>query len=243
MSTEPSSANPMISYPKWTAWDVVRWWVVPQRMGGGKRHLWQYKDSWIVYNKSRIQEAARTAKIPVLLLAGIAWNEAGGMPDVMDSIAHPARSFDWCGPDWVDRKLTVLKRPEVISVGSVSIQLRVAAHTLRLDINKMNFMDRNRFKTALERDTFNLNVVAMHLRNLILRDYPGADTTNLTDEQIMVVGSRYNRGTARKKEDILSSAQAPLGDPRRDYSSNGRTLLRHRDRVRILFEQRAFPGR
>ena len=83
----------------------------------------------------------------------------------------------------------------------------------------------------------------MHLRNLILHDYPGANTTNLTDEQIMMVGSRYNRGTARKKSDFINSAQAPIGSSIREYSSHGRTILRRRERVLRLWSQRATPGR
>ena len=63
----------------------------------------------------------------------------------------------------------------------------------------------------------------MHLRNLILHDYPGANTTNLTDEQIMMVGSRYNRGTARKKSDFINSAQAPIGSPIREYLDESAT--------------------
>lgn len=233
----------MISYPKWTAWDVVRWWVIPARLGGGEQHLLRYKDSWVVYNRERIIAAARNAKIPAYLLAGIAWNELGGKPDSMDSLAFPVRYFDWSGPNWVDRRLTITERPERTSVGSVSIQLRVAARTLGLDIAKMGFAEQNRFKAALERDAFNLNVVAQHLHAMILYDYPDADTLNLTDEQTMVVGSRYNRGTARKKEDILNSDKAAPGNRIREYSSHGRALLRRRERIRILWSQRAAGGR
>ena len=231
------------NYPSWTSWDFIRWWVVPAKLGGGRSYLERYKNGWVVYNRERIQAAARNARIPALLLAGVAWNEVGGKPDAMDSLAFPVRSFDWCGPDWVDRRLTVTKRPELTSMGAVSIQLRVAAQTLGLDISSMSFGERQRLQGALESNVFNLNVVAMHLYNLIKRDFPEADTINLTDEQFVVIGSRYNRGTARKKEDYIASINAAPGTPVREYSSYGRTMLRRRESIRILWSQRATPGR
>jgi hypothetical protein len=93
-SNEFCSPEPARSHPKWTSWDFIRWKFLPGRMGGGDAHLLAYKDSWIVFNKSRIVAAAKSTKIPVDLLAGVAWCEAAGKPDVLDSIAYPVRSFD-----------------------------------------------------------------------------------------------------------------------------------------------------
>ena len=83
------------SYPKWTVWDALKWYLFPNKRGGGMKYLNAFKDSWIIYNKDRIFSAASSAKIPPLLLAGVAWNEVGGMPDFADSFALPVRSFDW----------------------------------------------------------------------------------------------------------------------------------------------------
>jgi hypothetical protein len=33
--------------------------------------------------------------------------------------------------------------------------------------------------------------------------YPGKDTAHLTDEQIILIGSRYNRGTQREIQALL----------------------------------------
>ena len=243
MNNEPFDTSPHSNYPSWSSWDFIRYCFFPRKMGGGRPFLVQYKNGWVVYNRDRIQDAAKTAKIPALLLACVAWNEVGGMPDVMDDLAFSVRSFDWCGPLWVDRNLTMTKRPEMTSVGAVSIQLRVAAHTLGLDIDKMSFNDQKQLKQALEKNGTNLNVVAMHLYNLIKNDYPATDTINLTDEQFVVIGSRYNRGTARKKADFIASIHAAPGAPIREYSSYGRAMLRHRENIRILWSQRTTPGR
>lgn len=222
------------SYAKWTSWDFARWAFFPDAFGGGERFLVSYKDAWVVYNGLRIQDAARTAKIPVELLAGIAWNEVGGTPDFVDYAAFPIRSFDWSGPDFLDRRLTITKDPDRTSFGSVSIQLRVAAETLGLDIRRLGFIEKEKLGRALSNDVYNLNVVARHVFDLIRYDYPNIDTANLSDEQIVVVGSRYNRGTSRKLDEIVDSLKAAPGAPTRDYSSYGRTILRRRDRVRSL---------
>jgi hypothetical protein len=235
MATElPSDLNQ--SFPKWTPWDFVKWKVVPTRFGGGVKHLVNYKDGWVMYNRTRIVHAALGAKIPIELLAGIAWIEAGGMPDLIDSIALPVRSFDWCGPDLVDRHRTITSNPNKTSFGSVSIQLRVAAKMFGIDIENLDYVEKLRLSRALEVDAVNLHVVAKHIFNLIKFDYPDADTANLNDEQIGVVGSRYNRGTSRSKEDLIESLNASPGSQIREYSSNGRTILRHRGRVRRLLQ-------
>lgn len=230
--SQPTSAVTLgPSYPKWTSWDFIRWTFFPEELRGGPRFLADYKEAWVYYNSSRIRDAARAAKIPVELLAGIAWNEVGGMPDFVDYAAFPIRSFDWSGPDFVDRHLTITKDPDRTSFGSVSIQLRVAAETMGLDIRRLKFNEK-KLARALSNDAYNLHVVARHVFDLIRYDYPNIDTANLSDEQIVVVGSRYNRGKARKLEEIINSLKAAPGDPTREYSEYGRTILRRRSRVR-----------
>lgn len=221
------------NHVKWSPldWTISKIW--PEALGGGSLYLENYKDSWVVYNRERIRQAAAKYRIPATLLAGVAWAETGGAPDVMDSVTFPVRAFDWSGPDWMDR-LTVTKRPTLTSVGSISMQLEVAARELSLKTENMSFVDQSRLKMCLEQDAFNVDVVAKHLRGLILYDYPNADTLNLTEEQWIVVGSRYNRGTARPLKDFVASMQAKVGSENRAYTSYGRALLGRFDRVSRL---------
>jgi len=53
----------------------------------------------------------------------------------------------------------------------------------------------------------------------------------LTDEQIIVAGSRYNRGVQRNKQDFLDSIHAEKGRPEREYSSYGRRILEKRKSI------------
>lgn len=114
------------------------------------------------------------------------------------------------------------------------MQLRVAAQTMGLDIRRLGFIENEKLAYAMRNDAFNLSVVARHVFDLIRYDYPNIDAANFNDEQIVVVRSRYSRGTSRKLEEIINSLKAAPGDPTRDYSSYGRTILRRRDRVRSL---------
>ncbi len=91
--------------------------------------------------------------------------------------------------------------------------------------------------TCLETDTFNLNIVAQHLKNLILHDYPGIDTSNLTDEQFIVAGSRYNRGIERALGDFVDSIKLSAGSHGRQFSEYGRRMLEHRDHVLTLLDK------
>lgn len=88
----------------------------------------------------------------------------------------------------------------------------------------------------MEKDVYNLNIVAIHLHKLIMHDFPSIDTTALTEEQIVVVGSRYNRGTRRKLSDIIDSNRAEKGAPNRKYSEYGRTLIRRINRFNKLLK-------
>lgn len=119
-------------------------------------------------------------------------------------------------------------------MGAVSIQMRNAARELGLSIEEMPFSDQVEMMDCFNTDVFNLTVVAKHLRGLVLHDYPGADTVNLTDEQFIVAGARYNRGTARSLADITNSIKLPPGPKGREYSEYGRRMIEHRAHVSRL---------
>ena len=222
-------------YPKWGIADAAIWKLWPEAKGGGNVYLFRYKDGWIAHNKSAIKKAAAENQIPVDLLAGVAWAEVGGMPDIADSIAFPVRSFDWSGPDWVDKNMTLTKDPHQTSVGSVSIQLSNGAAIMGLDLNKLSYTDKTGLIKTMENDVSNLDMVSKFLYKLIKHDFPNANTSSLTDTQLIVTASRYNRGTARKLSDFIDSINAPETNTKlRAYTSYGRALLRHKERIKKL---------
>lgn len=80
------------------------------------------------------------------------------------------------------------------SFGSVAMQIRVAARTLGLDPSTLTTREQLELAGCLMEDDFNLWIVAQHLRDMILYDYPHTATHYMTDEQYMMAGIRYNRG-------------------------------------------------
>lgn len=221
-----------VTHPKWTTFDALTW-----KLGGGAPSLNRYKDSWIIFNRQKIINSASKHKISPQLLASVAWIEVGGKPDGWKDYAFFLRAIDWSGSDWVNRHLTITGKPPLeTSFGAVSIQLRAVAEELGMNPATLSLGDSLRIISCLKKDAFNLDIVAKHLHGLILYDYPDADTANLSDEQFIVAGSRYNRGTQRALADIVdSNLQAP-GNSKRIYSSYGRTMIRHKQHIASLLK-------
>lgn len=221
-----------IAYPKWTTFDALTW-----KLGGGAPSLNKYKDGWVNFNRQRIINAANKYNISPQLLASVAWIEVGGKPDGWKDYAYFLRAIDWSGSNRANRHLTITgKSPLETSFGAVSIQLRAVAKELDMDPATLSFGDSLRIISCLKKDAFNLDIVAKHLHGLILYDYPDADTANLSDEQFVVVGSRYNRGTQRALGDIVNSNRQAPGNPARIYSSYGRTMMRHKQHIASLLK-------
>ncbi|KAB0933612.1 hypothetical protein FZH87_21460, partial [Cronobacter sakazakii] len=91
---------------------------------------------------------------------------------------------------------------------------------------------------CLLNNDFNIRVVAFHLRDLILYDNPGINTSILTDEQIILAGSRYNRGKQRNRGDIISSIHSPVCAPSREYSEYGRRILEKKETIMQILNGR-----
>lgn len=208
----------MEPYIKWSTWDVIRWKLFSGNLGG-INYIQKFKDSWVRYNKSNIRNEADNNNISPELLAGVAWIEVGGDPNIVDYIAYYIRAFDWSGPSWIDQNLTITNNPLKTSFGAVSMQLRVAAETLGLNPEKMNWEQERNLIKLLDSEVQNLRLVSKHLFNLLKHDFPKMSTRSLTDDQIRVVGARYNRGVGM-----------PLESLRKD-TSYGDFLLKNKERI------------
>ncbi|RJT45089.1 hypothetical protein [Rahnella woolbedingensis] len=228
------STNLSSDFPKWSAWDAGLWisfrhhsifsWV-------GDSRLFAYKFAYLEYNKDRISETARQEGIPVLLLVGVIFNELGGMPERAKLfIVLPLYKID----DLIKGEGN--NRSNKTSLGSTAMQLRVAAETMGIDAEALTTTQQLQLANCLLDDSFNINIVARHLRVLIKADNPNLkDYRILSEEQIIIAGSRYNRGMERKREDYVASIAAQEGDPIREYSSSGRTIMRRKEAFNNLF--------
>lgn len=184
--------------PTWGVVDLFRWKVVPERLGGGKAFIQRFKDAWVRHNKVTIRAAAAQYNLMPALLAGVCWIEVGGDPSFIDRVAFEVRAFDWSGPPIVDR-ITVTNTPAKTSFGAVSMQLRTAAQTMGLNPAAMSMTDFRALASCLERDVFNIDTVARHLRQLVDHDKLPSP---LSLEQVRIVGARYNRGIGLSLDQI-----------------------------------------
>ncbi|EGM5038383.1 hypothetical protein IRT72_004823 [Salmonella enterica] len=189
----------MTKSPSWTFFDVFRWKVIPENLGGGRKYARGFKDAWVKNNSSLIKTAALQYKLPPELIAGVSWIEVGGDPNIIDRIAFDIRVIDWSGPDYIDKNLTVTSPPAKTSFGFVSMQLRTAAKTMGLNADKMTTSELRALSSCLEKDKYNINLAAMHLRQLA--DYDKLPK-QLGMNDIRIIGARYNRGTNPSLESI-----------------------------------------
>ncbi|HCL5253738.1 TPA: hypothetical protein N2G30_003931 [Salmonella enterica] len=188
--------------PVWGVTEFLFWKLAPKKWGGGVPYGRHFKDGWIKHNHSQITSAANTYHLPDALLAGVCWIEVGGDPTIVDTLAFEVRVIDWAGPEWIDEHFTVSYPPEKTSFGAVSMQLRTAARTLGLDEKKMDASQLRELANCLQQDVFNIQLVAKHLYQLAERDNFQSSLPYLTEEQIRVIGARYNRGVALSLEEI-----------------------------------------
>lgn len=174
------------SSPTWGLLDVLMWKVVPEPLGGGRTYIQRFKDAWIVHNKLIIKAAALKYTLPVELVAGVCWIEAGGDPNFIDRVAFEVRAFDHIG----NFSTVITNQPSKTSFGWVSIQLKTAALTIGLDPDQMDVSQLRSLSYCLERDVYNIDLAAKHLR--MLADHDGFTSIGL--DEVRVIGARYNRG-------------------------------------------------
>lgn len=187
------------SSPTWGLFDVFKWKIVPESFGGGRAYIQRFKDAWVVHNKLSIKAAALKYSLPVQLLAGVCWIETGGDPNFIDRVAFEVRAFDHIG----NSSHVVTNPPTKTSFGLVSIQLRTAAYTLGLDADKMAVSELRSLSHCLERDVYNIDLAAKHLRMLADHDH----FVSIGLEEARVIGSRYNRGMELSLDKIMQNTR------------------------------------
>jgi hypothetical protein len=213
-----------VNYFKWNSINLINWKIIPEQFGGGIPYIQRFKDGWVNYNRAIIIERAHNFQFPPELLAGVCWIEVAGDPNIIDRIAFEVRAFDWSGPDLVDENLTITKSPQNTSFGSVSIQLRTAAQTMKLDVLQLTTAQYRELSEALQNDVFNISIVAQHIRDLIDHDRLQENPPLLDMDSIRIVGARYNRGMGLPIERILEN------------TSYGNFIVNNWERFRSLLE-------
>jgi RHS repeat-associated protein len=184
------------SIVEWTSFDIIKW------KAGEHDYIFERKSEFVSYYRHVIEDAAKKFDIPEFLLAGIAFTEFGGDPTWIDDIAEFVRSFDWSGPEWIDKNLTITSHPDKTSMGNLSIQIRTAAESLGYEYKNLSSQDRKNIITSLKNPIQNIYIAAKHLSDLRYVDFNGKTSSQLTEDDIKVIATRYNRGSGISLENI-----------------------------------------
>lgn len=176
-----------------TAWSDIEVWKNFSLPGinPNKKLLSDAKISFISSYKSIINEATTEFNIPPVLLAGVAYREFGGDPPSIDDMAYAARIFP----------IGSMNKALKTSFGDLSMQIKIAGETLGYNQNEV-LDNSNAIISDLKDTRFQFFLTAKHLSDLRDIDFCGKNACELSDEEISIIGTRYNRGSAPNKESI-----------------------------------------
>ncbi|MCP5366212.1 MAG: hypothetical protein H6907_09035 [Hyphomicrobiales bacterium] len=215
----------------WDLLDGLKYWIDRdvRPIAPKDRDLKAFKDGWVRDHTTTIKVLARKHGIPREVLAGIAWSEVGGDPDIFDPLARWGRSG---APDWVKEKFPTLKiSPEKTSAGDVSIQLRHVAEQYGITPSDFTPEQQRKALNLLQNESVNLDIVARHVSDLFKRAYPDAQTSSWTQEQIERVGDMYNAGYMSDANWRKMRRESAAGKHVTDY---GKHLIKKWDRMKGL---------
>lgn len=196
----------------WTNSDIIKW-----KKSGNNDYLFKRKAEFVKYYSAVIKHAAKMNGIPPFLLAGIAFTEFGGKPDWLKKGVRSLRELDWSGPDIIDRNLTTTNHPDKTSFGDMAIQLGRAGKELGYE--SINKTDRDAIQESLLDPVIGIYIAAIHVKRLKNVDFKNTPVDKLTQADIEIIASRYNRGLELSKENIKKD------------TSYGRSIYKHQKEI------------
>ncbi|MGW7437367.1 hypothetical protein [Streptomyces sp. NPDC054849] len=156
---------------------------------------------WIAQNKELLRAAAKNAGLPEELLAGVAWQEVGGLqPGFMDDVTGTIR--EQAAAPWGLSPVTPENLPwrlggglDETSYGPIAIQLRRGAEVLGYDPANLTDHQRTLVEEALQDPKQNAFIAAGYLAQIKaesgLADVPADE---MTEAQMREIAARYNGG-------------------------------------------------
>jgi hypothetical protein len=187
----------------------------------------QERKEWISANKAIIEAAAKNAGLPADMVAGIAWNEIGGQPGVLDDITDTVREqadAPWglspVSPENLPWRLA--GSPDETSFGPIAIQVRRGAEVLGYDPANLTEQQRAVVEESLQDPGQNIFIASEYLAQLKAEsEFADVPAEEMTSAQYQELAARYNGGPNWDG----SKAQG-YGDRLVDNLDNAREALR-----------------
>jgi hypothetical protein len=174
---------------EWTTMDLVKW-----KTSKDDKTLFDFKKQWVKGYNDVIKAAAKENDLPEYLVAGVAYIEVGGDPLWIDDIAYNIR-----------KNIPTGKKADRTSFGNISMQIGTAAETLRYSPDKITEVQREAIISSLKDPRQNIFMAAKHLSDLRNIDFKGVEAKQLTEDQVKVIGTRFNRGGGLSLQSIMKN--------------------------------------
>ncbi|MBQ0825575.1 hypothetical protein [Streptomyces tagetis] len=160
---------------------------------------------WITANKEIIESAARNAGLPPDMVAGIAWQEIGGQPGILDDITDTLREqadspLSPIAPESLPWRLG--GDPDNTSMGPIAIQVRRGAEVLGYDPAHLTEQQRNVVEDALQDPAQNIFIASEYLAQLKAEsEFADVPAKEMTPAQYGELAARYNGGPSWQTDD------------------------------------------
>ncbi|MER5758206.1 hypothetical protein [Streptomyces sp. NPDC002082] len=167
----------------------------------------QERRDWIRANQEIVQAAAQRTGLPADMIAGIAWQEIGGQPGILDDITDTIREqadAPWglspVPPDDLPWRLG--GNPDETSFGPIAIQVRRGAEVLGYDPDHLTEQQRSVVEEALQDPGQNIFIAAGYLAQLKAEsEFADVPAQEMTPAQYQELAARYNGGPYWQGED------------------------------------------
>jgi hypothetical protein len=175
---------------------------------GEGNHYWLRSESdddrvaYISANKRLIVAAAEDCGLSPEMLAGIAWQEIGGAPRVVDDVAYEVRKV-----------LPGTDHPDKTSMGPLAVQVRRAAEVLGYDPEDLAGAQRKAVVEAVREPRQNIFIAARYLAHLKAGSpYADVPSERMTRAQMRDLAARYNGGPYYEVEAAQAYGRAFAGN-------------------------------
>ncbi|THA24964.1 hypothetical protein E4198_09700 [Streptomyces sp. RKND-216] len=161
-------------------------------------------------NSALIRAAAHHSGLPPEMVAGIAWQEVGGAPAVVDDVADEVRQL-----------VPGTGEADHTSMGPLAVQVRRGAEVLGYDPHHLTDHQRARVEEAIKDPAQNVFIASEYLAQMKAESgFADVPAEQMTRAQMQELAARYNGGPywqsddaqayARRFDARLDEATAPL---------------------------------
>ena len=182
---QAAAQHPGERVDSFTAAETFRYYVLDRNIDGSvrkssknKEYIHKYKSYYVHGMRDPIKAAAARFDIPAVLLAGTVYNEVGGA-DMIKPYVHWFRDL-LPGSDAADRT----------SLGPTSLQPRRALASLGYDPSHVDSsIKKEVVQSLIHNDAFAIFVCAKHLSDLRDLFFARQGASDLTDDDLVVLGA------------------------------------------------------